>query len=147
MKRLALILILGFVFACGGKKEGDGGGGADENVTWPAAPTDGQPVTLQFVSVGPDKRGKDLEAQMRVFNFSDKEVKRISMTLDYLDGTGKKLKDFPWGMMGVPNVVGPKGTKVDGMGAFIPAETKKVEARVRSVEFGDGTKWESKKDN
>lgn len=142
MKRLALILILGFVFACGGKKEGDAGGG-DEAVTWPAQTGD-QPVSLQFVSVGPDKRGKDLEAKMRVFNFTDKDVKRISMTLDYLDGTGKKLKDFPWGMMGVPNVVGPKGTKVDGMGAFIPAETKKVEARVRSVEFGDGSKWEAK---
>ena len=93
-----------------------------------------------------DKKGKDLEAKMRVFNFADKEVKRISMTLDYLDGSGKKLKDFPWGMMGMPNVVGPKGTKVDEMGAFIPAETKKVEARVRSVEFGDGSKWEAKKE-
>lgn len=147
MKRLALILILGFVFACGGKKDdGGGGGGGDENVTWPAAPADGQPVVLQFVSVGPNKRGKDLEAQMRVFNFSDKDVKRLSLMLDYLDGSGKKLKDFPWSMMAGSSIVGPKGTKVDGMGAFIPAETKKVEARVRSVEFGDGTKWESKKD-
>jgi hypothetical protein len=144
MKRLVLILILG-VFACGGKGDG-GGGGGDEAVTWPAQPADGQPVTLQFVSVGPDKRGKDLVAKMRVFNFGDKDVKSIRMTLDYLDGTGKKLKDFPWGMAGMPNVVGPKGTKEEEMGAFIPAETKKVEARVRSVEFGDGSKWEAKKE-
>jgi len=144
MKRLALVLILGFVFACGGKKEGEGASGGDDNVTWPAKPADGTPVVFEMVSVGPDKRGKDLEAQMRIFNFTDKDIKRVSVTLDYLDASGKKLKDFPWGMAGVPNVVPAKGTKVDGMGAFLPPETKKVEARVRSVEFGDGTKWEHK---
>ena len=144
MKRIALGLILGLVIACGGKKEGDGGGGGgDENLTWPAKPADGAPVVFEFVSVGPDKKGKDLEAKVRMFNFTDKNVVRISATLDYLDGSGKKLKDFPWGMGG-QNLLPAKGTKVDEVGAFIPAETKKVEVRVRSVDFDDKTKWEAK---
>jgi hypothetical protein len=100
-------------------------------------------VVFKSVSVGPDKKGKDLEAKVRMFNFTDKDVIRISATLDYLDGTGKKLKDFPWGMSGAPNVVEAKGTKVDEVGAFLPPETKSVEVRVRSVDFKDGSKWES----
>ncbi len=141
MKRIALVLILGFVIACGGKKEGDGGGGAD--VTWPAKPADGSPVVIESLSVAPDRKGKDLEAKVRVFNFSDKDVTRISMTLDYLDGSGKKLKDFPWGMTGMPSLVAAKGFKDDEVGAFLPPETKKVAARIRNVEFKDGTKWEN----
>jgi hypothetical protein len=143
MKKTALALILGLVIACGGKKEGDGGGAAaDENVTWPAKPADGTPVAFESVSVGPDKKGKDLEAKVRMFNFTDKDVVRISATLDYLDGTGKKLKDFPWGMGG-PNLLPAKGTKVDEVGAFLPPETKKVDVKVRSVEFKDGSKWDA----
>ncbi len=143
MKRMALVLILGLVIACGGKKEGDGGGGDD--VTWPAKPTDGSPVVIESVSVGPDRKGKDLEAKVRVFNFSDKDITRISMTLDYLDASGKKLKDFPWGMSGMPSLVAAKGVKEDGVGAFLPPDTKKVAAHVRSVDFKDGTKWEAPK--
>ncbi len=146
MKRTALVLILGLMFACGGKKEGEGGAAAtgDENVTWPAKPADGTPVAFESVSVGPDKKGKDLEAKVRMFNFTDKDITRISATLDYLDASGKKLKDFPWGMGG-PNLLPAKGTKVDEVGAFLPAETKKVAVNVRSVEFKDGSKWEAAK--
>lgn len=144
MKKTALALILGLVIACGGKKEGDGGDTKEEAVTWPEKPADGTPVVFKSVSVGPDKKGKDLEAKVRMFNFTDKDVSRISATLDYLDGSGKKLKDFPWGMGG-PNLLPAKGTKVDEVGAFLPPETKSVEVRVRSVDFKDGSKWEAKK--
>ena len=105
-----------------------------------------------WLSIGKNFRGerqqvdtffKDLEAKVRIFNFSDKDVTRVSMTLDYLDGSGKKLKGFPWGMGGMPNVVPAKGTKVDEVGAFLPPETKKVQVHVKSVEFKDGSKWEA----
>lgn len=142
MKKTALALILGLVIACGGKKDGDGGGGGGDDVTWPAKPADGTPVVFEFVSMQPND--KDLEAKVRMFNFTDKDVTRISATLDYLDGTGKKLKDFPWGMGG-PALLPAKATKVDEVGAFVPPETKKVEVRVRRVEFADKSKWEAPK--
>lgn len=130
-------LLLSFVIACGSKKEGDGGGGGGD-VKWPEKPASGAPVALEFIGlVG---QGDRMEANMRIFNFSDKPVTRINMTLDYLDATGKKLKDFPWGQSG-PSLVGPKEYKDKEMGAFIPAETKKVTATVKDVEFGDGSKW------
>lgn len=143
-KLLAAALVFGLL-ACGGKKDGDAaGGGGDENVTWPAKPADGTPVAFESISVGPDKKGKDLEAKVRMFNFTDKDIVRISATLDYLDGSGKKLKDFPWGMGG-PTLLPAKATKVDEVGAFLPPETKKVDVKVRSVDFKDGSKWEAPK--
>jgi hypothetical protein len=136
MQKLIVLAVLGLA-ACGGKKDDGGGGGAAE-VKWPDKPADGTPVVFEFVEVA--GKGDKLKAKMRMFNFSDKTVTRIVSTLDYLDGTGKSLKDFPWSMQG-PALLDPKGTKDKDMGAFLPAETKKVNAKITGVDFGDGTKW------
>jgi len=145
MKRFALVFILGLVVSACGKKDGDSADNrGDETVTWPAKPADGTPIAFESISVGPDKRGKDLKAKVRMFNFTDKTIVRMDLSLDYLDGNGKKLKDFPWGMSG-PGLLPAKGTKVDEVGAFLPPETKKVAVQVHSVEFDDKTKWEAPK--
>ena len=137
MKPICLALILGLVISCGGKKdEGGGGGGAE--VKWPDKPADGTPVVFEFVEVS--GTGDKIKAKMRMFSFSDKMITRVNSTLDYLDGTGKKLKDFPWSMSG-PGLLEAKQTKDKDMGAFIPAETKKVVAHISEVGFSDGSKW------
>jgi len=138
MKRTCLALILGLVIACGGKKDEGGGGGGATEMTWPAQPADGTPVVFEFVEV--TGTGDKLKAKMRMFNFTQKKITRITSKLDYLDATGKKLKDFPWSMQG-PALLGPKEAKEKDMGAFLPAETKKVEAKIEGVDFDDGTKW------
>jgi len=138
---LALTLSLAAVVACGKKDEG-GGGGDKSDMKWPAKPADGTPVVFEFDSMA--GTGDKMEAKVRMFNFTDKKVTRMSTTLDYLDAGGKKLKDFPWGMGGM-SLLGPNEAKEETVGAFMPPETKKVEVRLRSVEFGDGSKWENPK--
>jgi len=137
-RRLWLALVLGLVISCGGKKDEGGGGGGATDMKWPAQPTDGKPVVFEFDSL--TGTGDKMEAKVRMFNFTDKAVKRMSTTLHYLDGTGKELKSFPWGMSG-PTLLGAKEAKEETVGAFIPAETKKVDVELREVDFGDGSKW------
>ena len=136
---LALALTTTAVTGCG-KKDGDSAAKKDD-VAWPAKPTDDTPIVWQFEKL--EGTGDQAAAKMRVFNFTDKAVKGVRMTLHYIDGAGKELKTFPWGAM-APELVGAKGTKVHEVGAFIPPETKTVTATVREVEFADGTKWTTK---
>ena len=111
-------------------------------VTWPAAPSDGAPVVLQFKGIVDDKGEK--VADMTLFNFSDKPVSELRMTLHYLDASGKELKTFPWGQSKRPELAGAKGTaELPKMGAFLPAETASVTATIESVGYVDGTKWET----
>lgn len=85
--------------------------------------------------------GDRIEAKLRLFNFADKEINSVRMTLNYLDGTGKELKDFPWSQSKA-GMIGKKGTAEIKAGAFIPAETKSVTVEFRGVDYADGTKWE-----
>jgi hypothetical protein len=143
-RRFVLALILGLVISCGGKKDGDGGGG-DDNVKWPAQPEGGAPLAFESLEVVKDKAGKDLVAKVRIFNFSDKGVKGFNGKLHYLDASDKELKSFPWGHSAGLGLVKAKGTAVEEMGAFIPEGTKKVTVELRNVTFDDGSKWERAK--
>ncbi len=132
---LSAVLVVGVGFiGCDKKDEGD----KKDSVTWPEKPADGAPVAMVFLEMKGE--GEDMHASVRFFNFSDKGIKRISMTLDYLGEGDKKLKDFPWSQM-FPRNLEAKGHFKSNVGAFLPEGTKKVNARMREVEFEDGTKW------
>jgi hypothetical protein len=132
---LPLIVLVALAVGCS-KKEAD----PDRNVKWPAKPGDGTPLVLEFVKMKGE--GKEKRGVLRVFNFQDKDVKRVVMTLRYLDAGGKELKTFPWTVINQP-VVEAKKTEQLEAGAFLPEATAKVEALLREVEFDGGGKWES----
>lgn len=140
----SLMLALGLLapVAATGCKDKGGDGGSQGDVKWPAAPADGTPMIAEFQEL--TGSGDRIEAKFRLYNFADKDVRAIAMTLHYLDGAGKELKDFPWSQAKGAGLVDKKGTADIKGGAFIPAETKKVVAEMRSVEYADGTKWEKK---
>ena len=89
--------------------------------------------------------------KLRAVNHSNKDVREIDMLVVYLDGNGKKLKDFPGSHTGmlhgdtgnVETVVAKNATAEFGQSAFfIPEETTSAAVRVRGVTFADATVWE-----
>jgi hypothetical protein len=134
-----LVPALGAGPGCG--KKGGRGSGASDKVTWPAKPSDGAPVVVQFVKM---RKDRPLRGQFRVFNFSTQPVKRVDLTLHYLDGSGKELKHFPWTQMGRP-LVGVKQHRAFKGGAFIPKGTKRIKVVLERVLLEDGTRWEKMK--
>lgn len=135
-RKLIGFAVVALALACGGKK-GDGGKGGD-SVKWPEKPADGAPVVGEFIEMTGE--GEDMEAKIRFFNFTDKSIDRLQMTLHYLDGSGKELDDFPYTVM-QGKLIDAKGHRTKEVGAFIPKETKKVTAEIREVQFTDGTTW------
>lgn len=139
MKRTAHTLVLlvtaaSFAVACGGKKDGDSG-------KKPPKPADGTPIVTEFVSITGE--GKKMAGKIKVHNYTDKKITGLRFNLRYLDGAGKELKTFPWSVV-APTAVKANGSATHTVGAFLPPETKKVDAVPRQVTFGDGTKWDSK---
>ena len=105
----------------------------------PAKPSDGTPVSAQFVSMtGSDSK---LAAKMTFYNHTAKPIHVLRMRLHYLDAAGKELKTFPWSQTASP-LITANGNVTKEVGMMIPAETKSVKAVFRKVEFGDGTNWE-----
>ncbi len=132
---LPVLMFLVFAAGCSGK-----GGAGESKEKWPAKPADGAPLVVEFVKlVGADK---DMQAELKLFNFEAKAVRRLFMTTHFLDASGKELKDFPWSVQ-APEVVGAKKTAVIKAGAFLPKETVSVKVTLREVEFTDGSKWEA----
>ena len=133
---LPVLMFLVFAAGCSGK------GGAGDKEKWPEKPADGAPLAIEFVKlVG---AGDDMRAELKLFNFEAKAVRRISMTTHFHDASDKKLKDFPWSVQ-APEVVGAKKTAVIEAGAFLPKETVTVKVTLREVEFTDGSKWNAPK--
>jgi len=139
ISKFVLLGMLSGSFALAGCKSKDGDGGSSSAKAWPAQPADGTPIAAEFIAM--QGSGDDIEAKLRLFNFADKEINSVRMTLNYLDGTGKELKDFPWSQSKA-GMIGKKGTAEIKAGAFIPAETKSVTVEFKGVEYADGTKWE-----
>jgi hypothetical protein len=130
---LPLVLLAALVAACGK------GGGKPEPVRWPARPADGTPVVAEFERL--DGQGAKLRAEMRFFNFDEKRgVTGVRGTLQYNGPDGKLLKDFPWTHQG-PARLEKKGTTVQALGGFIPAETATVAYVIDEVSFDDGSLW------
>jgi len=129
---LPVLMFLVFAAGCSGK-----GGGTKEK--WPEKSADGAPVVLEFVKIA--GAGKDMRGEFKIFNFDDKDVMRLHMTLHYLDASGKELKDFPWSIQANP-VVGAKKSAVIEVGAFLPENTASVKVELREVHLDGGGKWE-----
>lgn len=132
---LPVLMFLVFAAGCSGKSAGP-------KEKWPEKPADGAPLVIEFVKIA--GQGDDTRAELKVFNFEDKDVMRLHMTLHYLDASGKELKDFPWSVQANP-VVGAKKSAVIEAGAFLPKETVSVKVDLRSVQFDGGGKWEAAK--
>jgi hypothetical protein len=138
----ALIVILATVClplaAC--KKDGESGGGQGEEVAWPEPPADGSPVAFEFLELTGE--GDDRAARLRIFNFTDKNVQAVQLSLHYLDEAGEELRSFPWGAT-APSLVAANSQSTMEAGAFLPEGTASVSVTVRQVTFADGTTWQA----
>lgn len=133
---LVVALGLGASLTACSKKDG---GSAESAAAWPKAPADGTPIVAEFVKL--QGEGDKREAQLRLFNFADKEVKAVHMKLHYLDASGKELKTFPFTNMKDVGLVKAKDTAEIRAGVFLPPETAKVTADFNAVDYADGSKW------
>lgn len=135
---LMLALALGTAMAsgCKGSEPSANGGTRKKEVPWPKKPVDGSPVVFEFIEMTGE--GDDLAANVRLFNFSDKKVKRVSTTLHYLDADGNELKDFPFGIM--LSVDSEDYGEIE-VGVFVPEETRRIEVEVHRVIFADDSEW------
>jgi len=132
LRGLIVGLLLALALGCGSKDDP-----VQATVTWPDKPGGGRPLVFEFVGF----KGKDdkRSATIRVFNFSNKTVSRLILTLSYFSDKGF-LKQFPWTMQG-PSLVGPTQFAEQEMGAYFPHETTRVEVLLSEVEFSDGSSW------
>jgi hypothetical protein len=134
----SLVALFLLVSACKDKPE-EGKGGEPE-IAWPEKPADGTPVAVKVLELMKDE-SKGPQARMRLFNFSDKSVERVSLTLHYKDGQGKELKTFPHTQMWPGGVESKDYASFKG-GMFMPKETEKIEVEVKKVVFAGGVAWQ-----
>jgi hypothetical protein len=79
----------------------------------------------------------------KITNNSNKQFRAFYASMDYLDATGKKLKDFPHANSG-SQYPGPDEAKEMPLHmAFAPKETKRVNITLHAVDFSDGTRWKN----
>lgn len=92
------------------------------------------------------------EVTLRATNRSNKDAIAVVVDFDYLDASGAKLDDFMHSLSGDwdfdrerfgPFVAAGATHEAHTHAAFVPAGTVTIRARLRSVEFPDGTTWES----
>jgi hypothetical protein len=105
-------------------------------VKWPAKPANGAPIALVFKKF--EGEGDRKVALFDLFNFGESNLTRFTAMLEYLDASGKVLKDFPHTHM---KVVGGKEVAEIKAGFFIPAEATSVRAVIRNTEHGAANKW------
>jgi len=139
-----LFLLVGALFgsAC---KDKSSESGSEPKVDWPEKPADGCPVSVKVLEVLKAEGGEDSQgprARMRVFNFSEKKIERLSLSLKYKDEKGTELKSFPHTQIWPEGVEGKKHETFKG-GMFMPKETKDVDVVVKKVVFAGGDAWES----
>ncbi len=146
LRRSALVLSLSGAALASGALMGCNKGGDDAKpadakpkVAWPAKPTDGSPVVVQFKAM--EGEGKERRAVFDVFNFDETEnISELRMELQYLDASGKVLKTFPH------TQISPFYNKEVGQlkaGFFMPPETVKVAAVVSYAKLNT-REWGSK---
>jgi hypothetical protein len=106
----------------------------------PAQPKGGAPLMIAFVHL--EGEGEARTALVNAYSYADKAVRKIDMSLRYLDAGGKLLKTFPWSQF-APGLVPAGGTIQMKVGASLPPETTRVEAVLARVEFEDGSGWKA----
>ena len=103
---------------------------------WPDPPASGAPVAVRFEQLvdGPATR----QARLHFYNYADRDVVGIELDLRYVDEAGRVLKHLPWRAR--PELpAGGVATRL--VGAFLPAQTQRVDATVVAVHFADGSRW------
>lgn len=118
----------------------------------------GIPVTLEFVKIVPDPNFPNFRqnVRLRVINHADKKIQRLNMAFEYLDASGKTLKDWSMasysGMLTFPSkepvivVAENRRTEFDTDAPFMPKETKTVAITLKKVRFVDAEEWTPKAD-
>ena len=106
----------------------------------PDRPEGSPPLMIAFVHL--EGEGEARTALVNAYSYADKAVRKIDMSLRYLDESGKLLKTFPWSQF-APGLVPAGGTIQMKVGASIPAEATRVEAVLRRVEFEDASAWKA----
>ncbi len=109
------------------------------------------PIGLEFVKIVPDPKFPNFppKARFRVVNHTDKKIQRLDMKFEYLDGSGKVVKDWPSashsGFMSQDRsgvVVAEKATtEFDANAPFLPEETKTVRVTIKKVRYVDAEEW------
>ncbi len=104
-----------------------------EEIKWPEKPTDGSDIALELLEVQEDG------AKFKVYNFSDKAVKQVSIRQRFLDEGGKELDTFPHMQVGTIDAKSVEEIKTVIMTK--PEGMKTVEGVVRKVKYADGSEW------
>ncbi|HMO64009.1 MAG TPA: hypothetical protein PKE47_02065, partial [Verrucomicrobiota bacterium] len=108
----------------------------------PAPPDNRPPVTVEVLRVAPADAGVLGTLQLRAQNRTDAPVQELKLRLDYLDESGRPLKQYRTVHGGDPVVVGPEASAEFDLPAFeMPRLTRKATARVDAVVFADGRRW------
>ncbi|MGE0872501.1 MAG: hypothetical protein AB7P03_28355 [Kofleriaceae bacterium] len=147
MRAIHMVLwccLAGSLLVAGCKRDDRAAGAtALASATWPAEPSDGAPLAIEMVSiVSTGKRG---EAKLRVFNFTDKAVRQVRGTIQFLDAAGAELTRDSFLQADPRDVVARKAASEFTAGAAIPERATSAKIAIRSVEFGDGSTWEHRK--
>jgi len=109
----------------------------------------GEPLAVEILDHQRSEHGD--QVTLRATNRSNKDAVSIVVDFDYLDANGTKLDDFMHSLSGSwdfdtetfgPFVAAGATHETETHAAFVPAGTVKILARLRSVEFPDGTSWE-----
>ena len=142
MKPCTWVLLIGLAatHSPGCKKPPAAGGGAASPllVKWPTRPADGAPVALVFA--GMTHRGEQLDAELRVFSFSQRAVRALRLTFHFLDKKGGRLGRLAYPRQGQP-LVGPKTFVTLHITARMPSQTDRVTVTLNTVVFRDGSRW------
>ena len=109
----------------------------EPSVEWPAEPDNGAPVAAEFL--GWDGEGEDRSAELRLFNFSDREVRQVRIDLNFLDESGAEISDQPH--MDMRRLGAGEHSDI-GAGFMIEAAAVSVNPVVTRVIFADGEEWE-----
>lgn len=119
-----------------------------------------EPVELQFSGLTPISlevlqllRDEEFShVKVRLTNHSNKDVRSVSYTLNFLDDAGKKLNDSPghfsggYSSAGAPTPAVAKGNVLEqeAPAFFMPKNTARVTVSMGSVKFMDASVWDPK---
>ena len=106
------------------------------------------PLRFEFVKINTQDLGgqKNQKALFIVTNHTNKQLTGFHLSMNYLDGSGKKLKDFPHAHSGGHDLPAAGETKDFEMSMpFAPEGVQKVSIDLRRVNFSDGTNWKLEK--
>lgn len=102
------------------------------------------PASFEVTAIGGDENFKELS--VTVTNHTNKAIHAVELKMEYLDDSGKVLKDFPGSEQG-DRVLVEAGQSADLslVAFFMPKEATQAKVHLVSVEFADSTEWAAAK--